>query len=148
MESAESSKKVALAAVLYFLIVFGAGFLLGPIRVLLLEPRLGPLVSVLCEAPLLLAAMIFAARRVPRALRLGRDAGVLSVVGCAALILQQASDVIVGVSLRGVGIAEQFTRFRTIEGLVYAGLLILFAAMPLLANRPWRAVRATPPARS
>lgn len=140
--------KIALAAVLYFLIVFGTGFLLGPIRVLLLEPRLGSLVSVLCEAPLLLAVMIFAARWVPRTLRLGRDACVLTVMGLVALILQQVSDVIVGVSLRGVGVAEQFARFLTAEGLVYAGLLMLFAAMPLLANRPWHPVRVIPPARS
>jgi hypothetical protein len=139
--------RVALTAVLYFVIVFGAGFLLGPIRVLLLEPRLGSLVAVLCEAPLILTAMIFAARRVPSALRLKRDAGVMTVVGCAALILLLASDSIVGVLLRGIGIAAQFERFLTVEGQVYAGLLILFAAMPLLANCLWRPDRVIPPAR-
>jgi hypothetical protein len=35
--------KITGAAILYFIIVFGVGFLLGPIRVFLLEPRVGAL---------------------------------------------------------------------------------------------------------
>jgi hypothetical protein len=52
--------KIAAAALLYFLAVFGAGFALGPIRVLWLEPRLGVVAATLCEAPFLLLAMIAA----------------------------------------------------------------------------------------
>ena len=63
------------AAVLYFLLVFGVGFLLGPIRVLFLEPRLGPVAAVLCEAPLLLLAIYLAARWVPRLWRRDIRAG-------------------------------------------------------------------------
>jgi hypothetical protein len=39
------------AAALYFLIVFGVGFLLGPIRVFWLESRVGEAIATLCEAP-------------------------------------------------------------------------------------------------
>lgn len=39
--------RTVLAAVLYFLIVFGVGFLLGPIRVWWLEPRFGNAAAVL-----------------------------------------------------------------------------------------------------
>ncbi|MGE0285626.1 MAG: hypothetical protein AB7I42_05495 [Bradyrhizobium sp.] len=131
--------KVALAALFYFAAVFGAGFLLGPIRVLLLEPRLGSLVALLCEAPLLLVVMMFAARRIPAAVRLKPDTGALATVGVAALMLQQVADLTVGVTLRGIGIVAQLARFLTVEGLLYAGLLVLFAAMPLLANRVKRA---------
>jgi hypothetical protein len=59
-------RAAAAAAVLYFLAAFGAGFLLGPIRVLVLEPRLGAFAAVLIEAPLLLAANVVAAPVVPR----------------------------------------------------------------------------------
>lgn len=131
--------KVALAALFYFAVVFGAGFLLGPIRVLLLEPRFGSLVALLCEAPLLVAVMIFAARWVPGAVRLKPAAGALAAVGVGALILQQVADLTVGVTLRGIGILAQLARFMTVEGLLYAGLLVLFAAMPLLVNRSTRA---------
>jgi hypothetical protein len=36
----------------------GVGFLLGPIRVLWLEPRVGLVIAAACEAPFLLAAMV------------------------------------------------------------------------------------------
>ena len=50
-------RQLPAAVALYFAIVFGVGFLLGPIRVFLLEPRLGATLAVLLEAPLLLIAM-------------------------------------------------------------------------------------------
>jgi len=43
--------RIALAILLYFGVVFGAGFLLGPIRVVWLEPRFGPIIATACEAP-------------------------------------------------------------------------------------------------
>lgn len=50
------------AAFIYFAIVFGAGMLLGPPRVLWLEPWLGKTLAVLAEAPLLIFAMSLGAR--------------------------------------------------------------------------------------
>jgi hypothetical protein len=64
--------RIAAAAALYFTIVFGVGFLLGPIRVLWLEPLVGPTAAALCEAPFLLAAMVIASLRVPGVVRLQR----------------------------------------------------------------------------
>jgi hypothetical protein len=60
-----SEMRIAAAAMLYFAVVFGVGFLLGPIRVLWLEPKLGPTGASLCEAPFLLLTMVIAARRLP-----------------------------------------------------------------------------------
>ena len=42
--------RVGAAAVLYFLLVFGAGLVLGPVRVLWLEPWLGPLLAEMDDA--------------------------------------------------------------------------------------------------
>lgn len=47
--------KILAAALLYFLIVFGVGFLVGPVRVLYVEPRVGSTAAVMLEAPILLA---------------------------------------------------------------------------------------------
>lgn len=127
--------RILAAATLYFLIVFGVGFALGPIRVLLMEPRLGKLGAVLCEAPFLLAAMVFASGVAPRALTATPSRRSLLSIGFIALALQQLADFIVGMALRGVGPSEQVSRLATAEGAVFAILLVMFALMPLLNNR-------------
>src|SRR5882724_10136117 len=99
--------RVALAILLYFGVVFGSGFLLGPIRVVWLEPRLGLLVATACEAPFLLMAMLVAARWVPRVLNIRREPKTLILVGIGALVLLQIADFTVGVWLRGVTPTEQ-----------------------------------------
>lgn len=132
--------RVAAAAVLYFAIVFGVGFVLGPIRVLWLEPRLGPTIAAVCEAPFLLAAMVVASRWVPRVVRMRQDLASLALMGVGALALQQVADFAVGIGLRGISAAEQLAHFATPQGLIYAALLAAFVVMPLLLNRV--AVRA------
>lgn len=126
--------KIALATLTYFVTVFGIGFLLGPIRVLWLEPRVGPVIAVACEAPFLLVAMVLAARGVPRWLGVRRDHSSLLLIGLGALALQQIADFAVGLWLRGIGASQQLTQFTTPQGLIYAALLVAFATMPALMN--------------
>lgn len=127
--------RILRAAFVYFVIVFGVGFLLGPIRVLWLEPRVGAFYAVLCEAPFLLAAILLASRVAPHLARLKPGVGGLLAMGVAALAMQQIADIAVGVALRGIGFREQLARFATAEGVVYAALLAVFAIMPALVNR-------------
>jgi hypothetical protein len=124
--------RIVAAAAFYFAIVFGAGFLLGPIRVLWLEPRVGPIIAAACEAPLLLAAMVAAGRWVPRVLRLQRDLLSRLLMGVGALVLQQMADFAVGIGLRGISASEQLTQFATPQGLIYAALLVAFVVIPVL----------------
>jgi len=140
--------RIIAAAVLYFLVVFGVGFLLGPIRVFWLEPRFGETLAVLCEAPFLLIAIVLAARWLPSRLRLKADIRSLAGIGLGALFLQQLADFAVGSFLRGVTPAEQITRLARPAGLVYVVLLVMFAAMPILANLPRRGLRDGKSARS
>jgi hypothetical protein len=126
--------QVLKAGALYFTIVFAAGFLLGPIHVLWIEPKAGPTLAVLCESPFLLAVMILAARWVPGAVALEKTAASLITMGIIALALQQAADFLVGVGLRGIPLKQQVAHFGTKAGMVYATLLILFAIIPLVAN--------------
>jgi hypothetical protein len=127
--------RITAAAALYFAIVFGVGFILGPIRVLWLEPRIGPLLATACEAPFLLAAMVVAARWVPRVTRLEKGLASLVVMGLGALFLQQIADFAVGIGLRGLSASQQLGHFATPQGLIYALLLVAFAAIPFLLNR-------------
>jgi len=126
--------RIAAAAMLYFAVVFGVGFLLGPIRVLWLEPKLGPIIAALCEAPFLLIAMAVAARWVPHFVRLRQGWAPLALMGGGALVLQQLADFAVGIGLRGLSPSEQLAHFSTAPGLIYAGLLVAFAAMPIVVN--------------
>ena len=130
--------RIAAAAGLYFLIVFGVGFLLGPVRVLWLEPRLGETAAVLCEAPFLLVAIVFAARWLPKYLRLRTNVPALLGMGLGALFLQQCTEFALAGLLRGITPAEQIAHLSTPAGMIYLALLIAFAAMPVLANGPRR----------
>jgi hypothetical protein len=123
------------AALLYFLAVFGAGFALGPIRVLWLEPRLGVVAATLCEAPFLLFAMIAAAYWIPRIVSISAGTGAMLAMGLGALALQQAADFIVGTALRGISATDQWARLASPEGAIYAVLLVLLALMPAVVNR-------------
>ena len=100
MRGNSTLKPILVAALLYFAIVFGIGFLLGPVRVLMLEPTVGRTVAVLCEAPLLLTAMILAARWLPQKLQLPMTATALATMGIGALILQLLADLAVGLYAR------------------------------------------------
>jgi hypothetical protein len=114
--------------------VFAVGLALGPIRVFWLEPAIGRVLAELCEAPFLLVAMILASRRVPSVLHLRRDLASLGLMGLGAVAIQQGADLAVGVYLRGIQPVEQLANFATVPGLIYAGLLLVFAAMPILSN--------------
>ena len=130
--------KIVVAAFLYFLAVFGTGFVLGPIRVLWLEPALGVLAATLCEAPFLLLAMIAAAYWIPRMIRINAGIGAMLATGLGALALQQAADLLVGTALRGISATDQWARLATPEGAVYGVLLLLFTLMPAIVSRTGR----------
>jgi len=122
------------AALSYFAIVFSVGFLCGPIRVMMLEPKFGATAAVLLEAPILLMAMLYAARFVPRRLRLAPTAMAHLGMGSAALALLLIADFGVGV-LRGQSLDQIAAHFATPAGRIHVALMLLFALMPWLVNR-------------
>jgi hypothetical protein len=126
------------AAVAYFAIVFAVGFLCGPIRVSMLEPMFGATAAVLLEAPILLMAMLYAARFVPRKLRLAATTVAHLCMGFAALALVLLADFGVGVLLRQLTPGAIVAQFATPAGRIYAALLLAFALMPWLVNRRLR----------
>lgn len=134
-QTTRAPSRILPTAAFYFLLVFAVGLLLGPIRVLWLEPILGRTVAVLCETPFLIAAMIFAARWVPRWTKLTGGWWPYAAVGLIALALQQLADLAVGFGLRGMTLNDQLRLFSTPAGYVYAADLIIFAIAPLLMRR-------------
>lgn len=123
---------------LYFSVVFGVGFVLGTIRVLGLVPRLGERTAELMEAPLMLLAIVLAARWIARRSGSPKSSFGLLAVGCLALALLLATELSVVLSLRGLTF-EEYVRGRDPFAFgVYVFLLLLFAVMPLLMGRIYR----------
>ncbi len=118
------------AAIAYFGLVFGLGFLLGPIRVLWLEPRLGARTAQLIEAPVMLLAIVLAARWVGGRLGSGRAASARLAVGVMAAAFVLLADLGVGVGLRGMSVDEVFAGRDPVSGTVYYGLVALMALAP------------------
>lgn len=137
--NAGGGMRVVAAAAIYFGIVFAVGLTLGPIRVLWLEPVLGPTLAVLCETPFLLGAMAFAAHRASRWTRLRAGAPNHLAFGLLALLFQQVADLGVGFGLRGMTLGEQLALFTTPPGWIYAFNLIAFALAPLVLLRARKA---------
>ena len=128
------SIEIVKSALLYFGIVFGTGFVLGPIRVLVLEPRLGAFAAGLCETPFLLLAIGLAAWKVPQWLRTQSQPGDMLAMGFGALALALGADFIVGLTLRAMTFRDQLAYFSTSSGQLFAALLGIFALMPAVAH--------------
>jgi hypothetical protein len=123
------------AAVLYFALVFGAGFVLGPIRVLWVVPRVGTRAAELMEMPIMLAVIVVAARWVVRRLAVPPARADRLAMGAVALALVLLMDFTVVLRLRGMSIEDYFAARDPVSGTAYYLLLVLLAAMPSLVAR-------------
>ncbi|MBI4479592.1 MAG: hypothetical protein HY651_06180 [Acidobacteria bacterium] len=123
------------AGALYFATVFGAGFALGTVRVLLVVPRVGERTAELVEAPLMVAVAYLAARWIVRRSALPPAPSQRLAVGLIALALMLAFEFGFVLQLRGLTIAEYFATRDPVSGTVYYFSLALFALFPLLLRR-------------
>ena len=116
------------AGAIYFVLVFGAGFILGPIRMLFVVPRFGVRVAELMEAPVMLVVIVVAARWVVRRVHTEHRLA----IGVLALGLMIVFEFTLVLWLRGLTLAEYFRERDPVAATVYYLLLIAFAFMPLL----------------
>ncbi len=123
--------RILKTAALYFLLVFGAGFLLGIGRVLLVVPLLGERVAELLEMPLMLGVIVATARWVVRHKLDARQFSALCV-GFIALGFVLMADLAVGIWLRGMPAAEVYLNRDPVSGAAYYAALLLFAVMPAI----------------
>jgi len=123
------------AGLLYFAIVFGTGFVLGPIRVLWLLPRFGARIAELMEMPIMLAVIIFSAQRTVRRLAVPSSPRSRLGMGCVALVLVLFAEFTLVLRVRGLTITEYFATRDAVSGTVYYVMLGVFALMPLLVRR-------------
>jgi hypothetical protein len=123
------------AGVLYFALVFGAGFVLGPIRVLWVVPRFGARMAELMEMPIMLIVTIVAARWIIRRLAVPPTTFARLGIGCIAIGLLLVAEFALVPPLRGLSIAEYLSSRDPVSGTVYSVMLGMFSIMPLLVGR-------------
>jgi hypothetical protein len=123
------------AGALYFALVFAAGCLLGPLRVLWLEPRFDKLGAVLMEAPLMIAAMIVAARWVVSRLKSPAALSERIAMGTIAVGLLLVAELTMALGYRSMSAAGYLASLMSAPGLVFLAMALVFAAMPALVGQ-------------
>lgn len=119
---------------LYFILVFGAGFVLGTIRVLFMVPVIGSRTAELLEMPVMLVGIIVAARWVVRSLDVPSTVSSRLGMGGMALGLILVLDFTVVLWVRGLSIRQYLEAFDPVAGTAYVVMLGIFAVMPLLLS--------------
>ncbi len=122
-------------ALLYFAVVFGTGFILGPIRVTWVVPAVGTRAAELMEMPIMLVAIILAARWISRRYGDPAHAGRSLGVGIITLGLVLGAELLVGVLLRHLSLSEVLTQRDPISGSAYYGLILTCALLPYAFTR-------------
>ena len=120
---------------IYFVLVFAVGWVLGPIRELWAVPHFGRMAATLSEAVIMLIAMIVAARWVIRRFHVSRTLPATISIGIVAIGLLLPAE-IVGVHwVRGLSLQEYLASFASGPGVISLLMFLLFAAMPTLVTR-------------
>ena len=120
---------------LYFALVFGLGFVLGTIRTLLLEGRLGALTAALIELPVMLAAAWLLCGWVLRSSGLSPQSGARLTMGATAFLLLMLAELGVSTFLLGRTPAEHLATYRLFDKQLGLAAQLAFAAFPLLRRQ-------------
>jgi hypothetical protein len=120
------------AGILYFALVFGAGFALGTIRTLWVVPRTGARMAELVETPIMLAVTIFSARWIIHRLVLPDAASARLGMGGFALLLMLMAEFGFVLRLRKLTLREYFATRDPVAGTVYYVMLVVLAVLPVV----------------
>ena len=118
------------AGSVYFLLLYVIGFLLGATRELLLAPRFGVAVASAVEAVPMFAAIIHFAPLIARRFGVAPKSGGRIVMGLFGLTLLIGAEIAMTRAMRGLSPEQWLAHFASFEGVIYAALLLAFAAMP------------------
>ena len=127
--------QVVRAAARYSALVFGIGFALGTVRVLLVVPRLGERTVELIEAPLMVFVSWLVARWLTRRYTGIRRPVSSFAVGALALAFLLMLEVAVGTIFFGLSPGSALIKPDPVRAASYYTALALFAVMPLFVSR-------------
>lgn len=123
-------RRVLSTSLIYFVLVFAAGFALAPVRILVLQPRLGERLAELIELPVMVLASWLIASWLMRARLMPYRRWQRLLVGALALLLLLLAEFWVVLFVREITLAGYFATRDPVAGLAYTISLLLFAAMP------------------
>jgi hypothetical protein len=123
------------AGVIYFLLVFAVGWVLGPIRELWVVPRFGRMIGVFLEAPIMLIAMIISARWVIRRFDVPGTLRTTISMGLVAVGILTVAEIAGVLWVRQLSLQEYLGSLATAPGVISLLMFLLFAAMPTLVTR-------------
>lgn len=123
------------AGLAYFALVFGAGFVLGALRVTLLVPQLGERIAELAEMPIMLVVILISARFVARHFAVPPSMPARLGSGLLALVLLLTAELVLAVILQERSLADYVASRDSVSGSVYLAMLVLFALMPTFIEK-------------
>ncbi|MGV2826986.1 hypothetical protein [Myxosarcina sp. GI1(2024)] len=123
------------AGILYFALVFTAGFMLGFIRILWVVPLFGTRIAELMEMPIMLVVAIASASWLVQQLAVSSSLSSRLSMGLIALVLLLLAELTLVLRLRGLTLDEYFSTRDPVSGTVYYVMLIVFSVVPLLVVR-------------
>ncbi len=135
---AETVTPAIKAGLCYFALTFGTGFLLGPLRILVLVPRIGARAAELAELPVMIVVMWLAARWTIRRFHVPLTTAPRLAMGILAFALLLAAEFCVVMPLRGLTLQQYFATRDPVSGTAYYASLVVLALMPLIASGPSR----------
>lgn len=125
----------AKAGIAYFVIVFGVGFILGTIRLVIFVPHLGELSSTLIELPIILTAAWFICARLLSLFSVAAQWTSRLGMGAIAFGLLMTAELGLSVFLLGNSVGEHLSAYgSSYRALGLAGQVI-YATFPLLQPR-------------
>ena len=127
--------RAAAAGILYFALVFAAGFALGAVRVGLVARALGDLAATLIELPIILALSWVACLTIIR--RLGVEARIAArlSMGLVAFSLLILSEIALGIGLMSRSLEAQIEAMTAPPAILGLGGQAIFGLFPLIALR-------------
>lgn len=128
-------KNALKAGFYYFILVFGAGFVLGTVRTLAITPNLGALPAVILELPLMLAVSWAACGWAIRRFSVPDGPSARLAMGASSFLLLIGGEILVSVLLSNRSPADHFALYRTLPVLLGLAGQIAYALFPLLRHR-------------
>jgi len=135
----------ASAGLAYAAVVFGVGFVLGAVRVIIVAPRFGPTAAVLLETPLILGASWWLARLSIARFQVSRAVSARLVMSLVAFAVLMLAEVTLARVFFGRTVAEYLSQLATVPGAIGLAAQVAFACFPLIQGAGTRAVRGPGP---